>query len=73
MSKNFSARYYQKSKERLQKKAHENYQDLSEEEKIKSKNMVMNSKKIFLSMKNKGQLSLEKNIIKYGKAKPSHR
>ena len=35
MSKNFSARYYQKSKERLQKKAHENYQDLSEEEKDK--------------------------------------
>ena len=40
--------------------------------KIKSKNMVMNSIEIFHSMKNKGQLSLEKNI-KYGKAKPSQR
>ena len=24
-------------------------------------------------MKNKGQLSIEKNIIKYGKAKPTHK
>ena len=29
MSKNLSAKYYQENKERLQKKAHERYQNLS--------------------------------------------
>ena len=33
---NSSARYCQKIKERLQKKTHERYQNVSEEEKIKS-------------------------------------
>ena len=31
MSKNLSAKYYQQIKERLQKKAHEKYQNLSKE------------------------------------------
>ena len=35
MSKNFSAKYYQENKERLQKKARERYQNLSKEEKEK--------------------------------------
>ena len=35
MSKNFSAKYYQENKERLQKKACERYQNLSKEEKEK--------------------------------------
>ena len=35
MSTNSSARYYQFSKERLQKKAHERYQSLSKEDKEK--------------------------------------
>ena len=35
MSKNLSAKYYQESKERLQKKAHKSYQNLSKEEKEK--------------------------------------
>ena len=35
MSKNLSAKYYQEHKERLQKKAHERYQNLSKEEKEK--------------------------------------
>ena len=33
MSKNLSAKYYQENKEKLQKKAHERYQNLSKEEK----------------------------------------
>ena len=35
MPKNLLAKYYQESKERLQKKAHERYQKLSKEEKVK--------------------------------------
>ena len=35
MPKNFSAKYYQENKERLQKKACERYQNLSKEEKEK--------------------------------------
>ena len=35
MSKNLSAKHYQENKERLQKKAREKYQNLSEEEKEK--------------------------------------
>ena len=35
-------------------------QDLSKEEKIKSDNVVANDIKIFLEMKNKGYLSIEK-------------
>ena len=35
MSKNLSAKHYQEDKERLKKKAHKRYQNLSEEEKEK--------------------------------------
>ena len=48
-SKNSSAKYYQDNKERLQKRARERYQNLSEEE--KEKNMVMNGMKIYRRMK----------------------
>ena len=37
VSKNLSAKYYQESKERLQKKARERYQNLSKEEKEKKR------------------------------------
>ena len=37
MSKNLSAKYYQESKERLQKKARKRYQSLSKEEKEKKR------------------------------------
>ena len=53
MSKDLSAKYYQKKKERLQKKTCERYQDLFEEEKLKMKNMVVSNIKISLKMKNK--------------------
>ena len=47
MSKNLSAKYFQENKERLQKKAHERYQNLSKDEKEKkSNNMVVNFTKI---------------------------
>ena len=39
--------YYQKNKGRLSKKAREKYQNPSEEEKIKSTNMVVSDKEIF--------------------------
>ena len=51
MSKTLSAKFYQKIKERLQKKARERYQNLSKEEKEKSHNMVMNITKISQKMK----------------------
>ena len=35
MPKNLSVKYYQENKEKLQKKAHEKYQNLSKEEKEK--------------------------------------
>ena len=45
MSKTLSAKYYQENKERLQKKL-ARYQNLSEEGKKKSGNMVLNVTKI---------------------------
>ena len=46
MSKNLSGKYYQENKERVQKKAHERYQNLSKEEKEKKNNMILNVTKI---------------------------
>ena len=57
---NSSAKYYQKNKEMLLKKACERYQNLSEEDQ-KSSNMLANEIRTFLNMKNKGWLSIEKN------------
>ena len=45
------ATYYQENKERLQKKACERYQNLSEEEKEKSNDIFGNVKKISQKMK----------------------
>ena len=53
MSKDSSAKYFQNNKESLQKKAHERYQSLSQKEKKKSNNMVVNYTKIDEKMKNK--------------------
>ena len=49
--------YYQKHKERLQKKTHKRYQDLSKEEKNKKHNMLMNNIEIFLK-KRKAKASI---------------
>ena len=59
MSKNVSDKNYQENKDRLQKKL---TKDLSNEEKEKSDNIVVNNKKIYQKMKNKSLLSIEKNI-----------
>ena len=53
MSKDSSAKYCQNNKESLQKKARERYQSLSQKEKKKSNNMVVNYTKIYEKMKNK--------------------
>ena len=65
MSKDSSAKYYQNKKERLHKKACERYQSLSKEEKEKKgENTVVNNTKIYLKMKNKSLLRIEKDVIK---------
>ena len=64
MSKNFSAKYYQENKERLQKKACERYQNHSKEKKEKKATIwSYNVTKISHKMKNKSLFSIEKNII----------
>ena len=57
MSKDSSAKYYQKNKERLPKKSPERYQGLSD-------NMVANNIKVYQKMKNKSLLRIKKNVIK---------
>ena len=57
--------FYQENKQRLQKKAPEKYQNLSEED--KSKNIVANDFEIFQKMKNKSKLSIEKKKKILGK------
>ena len=62
MSKNSSDKHYQENKERLQttKKAYERYQN-----QFKNRdNMGMNIIKIYLKMKNKSWLNIEKYTIK---------
>ena len=54
MDNNSSARYYQKNKERLQKKPRERYQNVSKEEKEKKVDLVTNYIEIFPNLKNKG-------------------
>ena len=51
-------------KERLQRKAPERYQDFSDKEKNKSKNMDTNDVKLSSMMQNKGFLSIEKDTMK---------
>ena len=55
---------YQKNKERHGGKARERYQNLSEEEKIESENMVMNHIKIFLNKRKIKEVSMNVNAIK---------
>ena len=53
MSKNLSAKYYQRNKERLKEKARERYQNLSKKEKEKSNNMAVNVINVSQRTKNK--------------------
>lgn len=52
MLKDSSAGYYHKNKERLQKRTHERYQDLSKEKNTTSDNMFVNNVEIFQKKKN---------------------
>ena len=63
MSKNLSVKYYQKNKERLQKKLVKDIKIFLKKKKKKSNNMVVNVTKISQKMKKINWLSTEKNII----------
>ena len=63
MSKNLSAKYYQKNKERLQKKLVKDIKNFLKKKKKKINNMVVNVTKISQKMKKINWLSTEKNII----------
>ena len=60
MPQSLSAKYYQKSKERLQKKARERYQNVSKEENEQNNNIVVSITKISQKKKNKSLLSIGK-------------
>ena len=66
MCKDLPAKYYQNSKERLQRKSREGYQS---QKKSKSAKMVAKDIKISLKMKNKGQMNIKKDTMKYEKIK----
>ena len=55
---------YQKNKEWHGGKTRERYQNLSEEQKIESENMVMNHIKIFLNKRKIKEVSMNVNAIK---------
>ena len=63
MSENLSAKYYQESKERLQKKLVKDIKIFLKKKKKKSNNMVMNVTKISQKMKSKSILSIEKKTL----------
>ena len=56
--------YYQKCKEKLQKEARERYENLSEEKKAKSANMIVSDIEIFLKKKKKRSVNMVVNDIK---------
>lgn len=64
MSKDLPARYYQKNKERIEKKSQERIKIFLQKEKTENKNMVVNNVKISHKPKNKDKLILQKYIMK---------
>ena len=64
MSKDLPARYYQKNKERIEKKSQERIKIFLQKEKTENKNMVVNNIKISHKPKNKDKLILQKYIMK---------
>ena len=64
MSINFSAKYYQENKEKLQKKLVKNITIFLEKKTKKSDNMVVNVTKISQKMRKINWLSIEKIITK---------
>ena len=62
MMNNSSARYHQKTKKGYKNKTRGKHQNLCEEKKKKSSNMVVIYMQTFLGMKNKSWLSIEKTL-----------
>ena len=62
MSKDSSAKYYQNSKDRLEKKLMKNIKVFLKKKKKKSNNMVMSDMKIYQKKRNKSLLSIEEDI-----------
>ena len=60
MPKSLSAKYYEKDKERLQKKTRERYQNASKEKNEQNYNLIVSVTKISQKKKNKSLLSIEK-------------
>ena len=56
--------FYKKSKEKLQKEVCERYQSLSEEEKVKSGNMLLRDIEIFVKTEKKRSASMVVNDIR---------
>ena len=73
MYKNSSAKYYQKKTEKLQEKAHESYQNLSEEEKSKKQQNGREWFKNFPGEEKQRPVEYGKNIAKYGNIKMVHK
>ena len=67
MSKNLSAKYYQKNKERLQKKLSKDIKIFLKKKKKESNTMTVNVTKISKKMKNKSLLSIEKKYYRMRK------
>ena len=67
MSKNLSAKYYQKNKERLQKKLSKDIKIFLKKKKKESNTMAVNVTKISKKMKNKSLLSIEKKYYRMRK------
>ena len=64
MSKNLSAKYHQKNKERLQKNPRERYQDLSKEKEKKHEKILQNSlRKVKFVEDRKKYYGMRKNVI----------
>ena len=73
MSKDSSARYYPKNKEKIQKKSREKYWSLSEKEKNKKWEYDGEQYKNLSKNKNKGYLSIEKYIMKCKKIRTCYK
>ena len=67
MPRNPSAKCYQENKERLQKKARERYQNLSQEEKLKKQQHGREPYKNLSENENKSLLNIEKDVIELEK------
>ena len=67
MSKNLSAKYYQKNRERLQKKLSKDIKIFLKKKKKESNTMAVNVTKISKKMKNKSLLSIEKKYYRMRK------